>query len=165
MYATVTIISLFHEALSLLCIVFWRTYLGSEINSSFSVVVARQEPMMNLESINKGYLGIGWITPKFSSTQTQFLCQFYELRKLNSHTGVERYGFVAWFGQYTDITFLVSLFGFTQPIYLPTATVIARHRRAYCIDRPLPYDNTSYSCNSNKTSSKSKSNLTWPKPN
>ena len=43
----------------------------------------------------------------------QFLCQFYELRKLNMHTG---YGFVAWFGQYAAIAFLVPLFGFTQPI-------------------------------------------------
>ena len=31
-------------------------------------------------------------------------------------TGVEGCGVVAWFGQYTDIAFLVSCFGFTQPI-------------------------------------------------
>ena len=33
-------------------------------------------------------------------------------------TGVEGCGFVACFGQYTEIAFLVSLFGFTQPIVL-----------------------------------------------
>ena len=36
-------------------------------------------------------------------------------------TGVEGCGVVLWFGKYTDIAFLVSLFGFTQPILdLPT---------------------------------------------
>ena len=46
----------------------------------------------------------------------QLLCQFYEVRKLNMRTGVEGCVFVAWFGQYTDFAFLVSLFGFAQPI-------------------------------------------------
>ena len=31
-------------------------------------------------------------------------------------TGVEGYGVVVWVGKYTDIAFLVLLFGFTQPI-------------------------------------------------
>ena len=39
----------------------------------------------------------------------QWLCQFYELRKLKTHTGVEGCAFVAWFGQYTDTAFLLSL--------------------------------------------------------
>ena len=46
----------------------------------------------------------------------QFLCQFYELSKLNTHTGVKGCGFVAWFGKYTEIAFLVSLsFWFYHP--------------------------------------------------
>ena len=47
---------------------------------------------------------------------TQFLCQFYESRKLNERIGVEGCGVVVWFGKYTGIAFLVLLFGFTQPI-------------------------------------------------
>ena len=67
------------------------------------------------------YLGsIVWVViSKSILKHAQCLCQFYELRKLNMHTGVEGYGFVAWFGQYTEMAFLVSLsflFGFTQPI-------------------------------------------------
>ena len=66
------------------------------------------------------YIEYNIILAGYSKTRilkhTPFLCKFYELRKLNTHTGVEGYVFVAWFGQYTDIAFLVSLFGFTQPI-------------------------------------------------
>ena len=59
---------------------------------------------------------IDWVKPE-SSTSHSFVCQFYELRKLNMLTAVEGYGFVAWFGQYTAIAFQVSLFGFTTPAY------------------------------------------------
>ena len=46
---------------------------------------------------------------------TLFLCQLWELRHLKMHNGCVGCGFVVWFGQYTDIAFLVSLFGDTQP--------------------------------------------------
>ena len=61
-------------------------------------------------------VGIGWVGNIKILKHAQFLCQVYELRKLNTQTGVEGYGFVAWVGQYTYIAFLFSLFGFTQPI-------------------------------------------------
>ena len=32
------------------------------------------------------------------------------------HTGFVGCGYIVWFGQYTEIAFLVSLFGYTQPI-------------------------------------------------
>ena len=32
------------------------------------------------------------------------------------HTGFVGRGYIVWFGQYTEIAFLVSLFGYTQPI-------------------------------------------------
>ena len=57
-----------------------------------------------------------WLGKTKTLKHAQFLCQFYELRKLDPHTGVQGYGFVAWFGQNTYIAFLVLLFGFTQPI-------------------------------------------------
>ena len=59
-----------------------------------------------------------WLGKTKILKHAQFLCQFYELRKLNPHTGVEGCVFVAWFGQNTDITFLVSLFGCTTPAYI-----------------------------------------------
>ena len=59
---------------------------------------------------------IYWLGSNKILKHAQFLCQFYELRKLNTHTGVEGCVVVTWFGQYTDIASLVSLFGFTQPI-------------------------------------------------
>ena len=33
------------------------------------------------------------------------------------HTGFVGCGYIVWFGQYTEIAFLVSLFGFTTPAY------------------------------------------------
>ena len=39
---------------------------------------------------------------------------------------VEGRGFVVWFGQYTDIASLVSLFGFTTPAY--TGTHLKHHQ-------------------------------------
>ena len=64
----------------------------------------------------------GWVKPESSSTHTQFLCQFYELRKLNTHTGVEGCGVVVLFGKYTYIALLVLLFGCPQPIDRLTAS-------------------------------------------
>ena len=58
---------------------------------------------------------IGWVGNTKVLKHAQFLCQFYELRKLNAHTGVEGCGFVAGFGQYTDIAFLVSLLVLVLP--------------------------------------------------
>ena len=65
---------------------------------------------------------IGWVGKTQILKHAQCLCQFYELRKLNTHTGVEGCVFVAWFGQYTEIASLVSLFGFTTPAYKLTET-------------------------------------------
>ena len=46
-------------------------------------------------------------------------------------TGVEGCGVVVWcgvvwFGKYTEIAFLVSLFGFTQPIHILAAGIVQR---------------------------------------
>ena len=51
------------------------------------------------------------------------LVSILRVEKLNNHTGVEGYGFMAWFGQYTDIASLVSLFGFTIPAYIFALTI------------------------------------------
>ena len=66
-----------------------------------------------------GFLTSYWLGKTKILKHTQFLCQFYELRKLNKRIGVEGCGFVMWFGKYTEIAFLVSLFGYTQPIARP----------------------------------------------
>ena len=61
------------------------------------------------------------------------------------HTGVERRGVVVWFGQYTEIAFLVSLFGFTQPIYLAASAdrslrtlVLASFSAMACLMKSMP---------------------------
>ena len=71
--------------------------------------------------------GVYWLGNIKILKYAQFLCQFYELRKLNTLTGVEGYGFVAWFGQSTYIAFLVSLFGYTIPAYMRMWCVVVLH--------------------------------------
>ena len=61
-------------------------------------------------------VGRYWLGKTRILKYTQFLCQFYALRKQNVRPGVEGCGVVVWFGKYTDIASLVLLFGFTQPI-------------------------------------------------
>ena len=55
---------------------------------------------------------------KSSSTQKRFLCQFYELRHLKLYTAFVACVYIVWFGQYTEIAFLVSLFVCAMPAYI-----------------------------------------------
>ena len=71
----------------------------------------RKVPNQRDRTSQSGSEGVGyWLGNTKILKHAQFLCQFYELRKLDKHTGVEGCGFVAWFGQYTEIALLVSLF-------------------------------------------------------
>ena len=57
-------------------------------------------------------------------------------------TGVEGCGVVVWFGQYTEIAFLASLFGFTQPIHIattPTPNPPSAPQQTCAGVRPIPW--------------------------
>ena len=64
------------------------------------------------------HVAIGWVGNIKILKHAQFLCQFYELRKLNTRTGVEGYGFVAWLSIHIHcFSFLVSLFFLVLPYH------------------------------------------------
>ena len=65
-----------------------------------------------------------WLGKTKILKHTRFLCQFYELRHLKMHIAFVGCVYIVWFGQYTEIAFLASLFGCAVPAYIVSANIV-----------------------------------------